>query len=116
MAATRSDRVRGLVLGNTWFLPPDTRLRAFSAVMSSPPMRWAILRRNLFVERIIPFGVVRRLSQAELKHYRAVQPSPQARVGVAEFPRQIVAASPWLAHLCEAVANQLADKPTTNDP
>jgi haloalkane dehalogenase len=111
VAAARAGRVRGLVLGNTWFWPPDARLRAFSAVMSSPPMRWAILHRNLFVERIIPFGVTRQLTGAELVHYRAVQPNPAARVGVAEFPRQITAAAGWLARLHEAVAHNLADKP-----
>lgn len=112
VAAAHPGRVRGLVLGNTWFWPPDARLRAFSAVMSSPPMRWAILHRNLFVEQLLPYGVVRRLSQAEMDHYRGVQPNPPARVGVAELPRQITAAAGWLQHLHTAVASNLAGKPT----
>ena len=51
----RADRVRGVVPGNTWFWPAeDLPTKAFSKVMGSPPMQWAILRRNFFVERIIP--------------------------------------------------------------
>ncbi|MFN8162144.1 MAG: alpha/beta fold hydrolase [Solirubrobacterales bacterium] len=111
VAAARPDRVAGLVLGNTWFWAPDRAFRAFSAAMSSPPLQWAIRRRNLFVERIIPFGVVRELSASEMEHYRAVQPTPDARVGVAEFPRQIRAAAPWLDRLASEVRSRLGSKP-----
>ena len=111
VAADRSDRVTGLVLGNTWFWPADRFFRAFSRVMSSPPMQWAILQRNLFVERFIPGGgVARELTEEEMEHYRAVQPTPEARKGIAEFPRQIVAATPWLAELSEAVPRELGGK------
>ena len=110
VAAAHADRIHGLVLGNTWFWRPDRRARAFSAVMSSRPLQWAILQRNFFVERIIPSGTVRTLSDAEMDHYRAVQPTPEARRGVAEFPRQIVAASDWLARLERDVATSLHDK------
>jgi haloalkane dehalogenase len=112
VAAARAGRVRGLVLGNTWFWPPDRVMRSFSAIMSSPPMRWAILHRNFFVKRLIPFEVVRRMDESEMVHYLAVQPNPAARAGVAEFPRQIVTASAWLAGLEQLVASELADKPT----
>jgi haloalkane dehalogenase len=110
VAAARSERVAGLVLGNTWFWPPERSFRVFSAVMSSRPLQWAILKRNLFVERIIPAGVVRDLSDAEMQHYRAVQPTPEMRAGVAEFPRQIVAATPWLEQLSHDVRARLAPK------
>jgi haloalkane dehalogenase len=102
--------VSGLVLGNTWFWPADRRGRAFSRVMSSPPMQRAILKRNLFVERILPSGVTRRLTPEEMEHYRRVQPTPEARIGVAEFPRQIVAATPWLGRLAQAVPRELGAK------
>lgn len=112
VAAADPDRVSGLVLGNTWFWPPDRPFRAFSRVMSSPPLQWAILERNFFVERMIPFATNRKLSEAEMDHYRAVQPTPQARVGVAEFPRQIVAAGDWLGELERSVRIRLGDKRT----
>jgi haloalkane dehalogenase len=110
VASSDPGRVSGLVLGNTWFWPPDRRMRAFSRVMSSPPMQRAILTRNMFVERILPAGVSRALTAEEMEHYRCVQPTPQARIGVAEFPRQIVAAAPWLARLGDAVPRELGAK------
>ena len=114
LAAACSDpeRVSGLVLGNTWFWPSDRRARAFSRVMSSRPLQRAILERNLFVERVLPAGVARSLSPAEMEHYRAVQPSADARVGVAELPRQIVTARPWLAGLADEVPRKLGAKRT----
>ena len=63
VAVERADRVRGVVLGNTWFWPTDVlTTKIFSRVMSSPPMQYAILRRNFFVERLIPAGTERRPS------------------------------------------------------
>ena len=114
LAAACADpgRVHGLVLGGTWFWPPNLRFRMFSRVMSSRPLQRAILRRNMFVERFVPSGTTRELSPAEMEHYRAVQPTPEARVGVAELPRQIAAAAPLLAELEKAVPRELGAKPT----
>ena len=103
LSVASSDRVAGLVLGNTWFWPPDRPMRIVSRIMSSPPLQWAIVRHNFFVERIIPSGTGRKLSKPEMDHYRGVQPSPEARAVVAEFPRHIVAASSWLRELEVAV-------------
>ena len=112
VAAAEAERVHGLVLGNTWFWRAEDRsFKVFSAVMSSRPLQWAILKRNFFVERIVPGGTARKLSDEEMDHYRRVQPTPEARVGVAELPRQIVAAGDWLARLYDDVSTKLADKP-----
>ena len=110
-ACADPERVGGVALGGTWFWPPDRRFRMFSRVMSSRPLQWAILRRNLFVERFIPSGTTRELSDEEMDHYRLAQPTPESRVGVAELPRQIVAATPFLAVLSEAVPRELGAKP-----
>jgi len=110
VACSDPGRVAGLVLGNTWFWPADRRARTFSRVMSSRPLQWAILERNLFVERILPAGVDRELASEEMEHYRRAQPTPEARIGVAELPRQIAAATPWLAELAEAVPRELGSK------
>lgn len=108
----RADRVRGIVLGNTWFWPADNlRMKLFSTVMSSRPMQSAILNRNFFVERLIPVGTTRTLTPLEMEHYRAVQPSPEARIGVAELPKQILAARPLLQRLARDVPATLAAKP-----
>ncbi|MGH3633216.1 MAG: haloalkane dehalogenase [Mycobacterium sp.] len=108
----RADRVRGVVLGNTWFWPADTlSMKAFSKVMSSRPMQYAILQRNFFVERLIPAGTGRRLSAAVMAHYRAVQPGPQDRPGVARLPKEILAARPLLEQLSREVPAALGGKP-----
>jgi haloalkane dehalogenase len=108
----RADRVRGIVLGNTWFWPTDVlTTKIFSKVMSSPPMQWAILQRNFFVERLIPAGTEHRPSAVVMEHYRAVQPSAEARKGVAEMPKQLLAARPLLERLGREVPAKLGAKP-----
>lgn len=108
----RADRVRGVVLGNTWFWPAEgLKMTTFSRVMSSRPMQRAILNRNFFVERLIPVGTTRTLTPREMEHYRAVQPSPEARRGVAELPKQIRAARPLLQRLARDVPETLGAKP-----
>ena len=84
VAVERADRVRGIILGNTWFWKNDElTTQIFSRVMGSPLMQWAILRRNFFVERLIPAGTERRPSAAVMEHYRAcllyTSPSPRDR-------------------------------------
>jgi haloalkane dehalogenase len=107
VAAARSERIAGLVWGNTSLWPPNRPFRVFSAAASTRPLRWAILNRNVLVERVLPLRMRRDLSDAEMDHYRAVQPTPASRIGVAEFPRQMVAASPWFARLSREVPQKL---------
>jgi haloalkane dehalogenase len=109
-AADNAERVSGLVLGNTAFWPPDRMARLFSRVMSTGLMQRRIVQKNLFVERLLFSNVVRTLSEDEKDHYRNVQPTPGSRVAVAQAPRQIVAATPWLAELEGRVQRRLADK------
>jgi haloalkane dehalogenase len=112
VAAERADRVHGLGFMNTWFWPADhPGMQVFSRVMSSPPLQWAIVKRNFFVERIVPRAMSRTLSPAEMDHYRGPQARPEVRRGVAEFPRQILASRPWLQRLAERAPHALRDKP-----
>jgi haloalkane dehalogenase len=110
VAVERADRVRGVVLGNTWFWPATPYFRAFSLAASTPPVQWAIRYRNSFVEAFVPRGMTHTLSATEMQHYRAVQPSPAARVGVATFPTKIRSA-PLLNTLQRTVPKRLGDKP-----
>lgn len=113
VSTERADRVRGMILGNTWFWPTaDLSTKLFSKVMGSPPMQYAILRRNFFVERLIPAGTAERLSPAVMAHYRGVQPTPEARAGVARMPKEILAARPLLERLARDVPAKLGSKPT----
>jgi haloalkane dehalogenase len=110
VATERADRVAGVVLGNTWFWPADRRFRTFSAIMSSRPLQRRILDRNFFVERIMPSAMTRRLTPQEMDHYRKPQPSPEARRGVAEMPKELRAARPLLERLAREVPAKLANK------
>jgi haloalkane dehalogenase len=112
VARERADQVEGLVLGNTWFWPPGLYFRLFGRVMSTASMQRRILEQNMFVERFIPAGVVRTLSEQEMDHYRGVQPTPEARVGVAAFPRQFRTAADWFGVLERDVKTKLAGKRT----
>ena len=112
VATARAGRVRGVILGNTWFWPADQPgMKLFSRVMSTPWMQRQILEKNFFVERIMPQAMAHHLTQGEMDHYRKVQPSPEARRGVAEMPRQILAARPLLQRLANGVPALLGSKP-----
>jgi haloalkane dehalogenase len=111
-AADHADRIGGLAIGNTWFWAPDLPMKAFSVVMSSPPLKRAVLRRNLFVERIIPRGTVRSLDASEMEQYRAVQPDAASRVGIAALLAEVRGSSDWLAALSETVPAKLGETPT----
>jgi haloalkane dehalogenase len=111
-AAKDDERVSGLVFGNTWIWPND-RLGTiiFSRWLSTPTMQRRIMEGNYFVERIIPAGTRKKLTEEEMNHYRKAQPAPEMRRGVAEFPRQLISAGRWLGKVEDAVRTRLADKP-----
>ncbi len=112
MAAARSDRVSGVILGNTWFWRnADRRISLFSKVMSSGFMQRRIVENNWFVERRIPTGVATKLSEQVMEHYRAVQPTPEMRVALPIAPREILASGDWLENLATQVKTKLASKP-----
>lgn len=111
-AVPRADRVSGIVLGNTVFWPIDAVAnRAFSVIMGSGPMRRRIQQRNFLVERVLLAELGGTLSPAEADHYRAVQPDPESRIGLAATPKQIRSARPLLEQLARDVPAQLGDKP-----
>ncbi|MEO8815303.1 MAG: haloalkane dehalogenase [Mycobacterium sp.] len=110
-ALDRADRVAGVILHNTWFWPADAAsMKVFSAVMSSPPLQYAIRRHNFFVNQLIPAVAAHRLTPQVMAHYRGVQPTPADRVGVARLPREIVAARPLLQRLADEVPTTLGAK------
>ena len=112
MAAARSDRVSGIVLGNTWFwkdISPTMRL--FSKIMSTGFMQRRILENNWFVERGIPTSMTTKLSEQVMEHYRAVQPTPEMRVALPIAPREIQASGDWLENLETQVKANFASKP-----
>jgi haloalkane dehalogenase len=111
VSVDRAARVRGVTVGNTWFWPANAFFKTFSRFMSSGPMQRRILERNFFVERLMPGAMAKKLSDDEMDHYRRVQPSPEARRGVAEMPKEIRAAKPLLERLDREVPAKLGSKP-----
>jgi haloalkane dehalogenase len=112
-AATRHpDRFAAFVIGNTWAWPKsDPGTQVFSRVLGGPVGRFLILRRNFFVERILPGGVRRkRLPEAVMDAYRGPFPNPQSRRPVHVFPREILASRPFLAGI-ERGLPALRDRP-----
>jgi haloalkane dehalogenase len=112
VAVDELDRLRALVMGNTWYWPADQwQAKAFSYLLSMAPMQRLILDRNLFVEKIMPMGVKHPLAEEVMYHYQEALPTPGSRAGAAEFPRQILEATPWLGDLEDAVREKLASVP-----
>ncbi len=112
LALDEIDRLRALVMGNTWYWPLDTvTMKAFAYVMSSAPMQGQILNKNFFVEKIMPMAVKHSLQEEVMHHYREALATPKRRVGAAEFPRQLVEASLWLGDLSDEVSDRLRNVP-----
>ncbi len=105
-------RLRALVMSNTWYWPSEVRrFKAFSRVMSSPILQKMILSRHFFVERLLPRGVRRKLSEHEMDHYRGPLPSPESRAAVAILPSQIMDALFWLGEIAHAAPRMLGKVP-----
>jgi haloalkane dehalogenase len=112
-AATRHpDRFAAFVIGNTWAWPKsDPATQLFSRLLGGPVGRYLILRRNFFVEKAIPGSMRRRtLPPAVMEAYRGPFPTPQSRRPVHVFPREILAARPFLAEV-ERRLPVLRDRP-----
>jgi len=112
LALDQVDRVRSLVMGNTWYWPTDAlHLRAFGWLMSTGYVQGLIHRKNMFVERILPLGVKHSLAEEVLEHYRGPFPTVDSRAGVAELARQLGRSANWLADVEMGVHTRLGDLP-----
>jgi haloalkane dehalogenase len=112
VASRRADRVGGLLMANTWYWPADgVASPAFSLVMGSPPVQWLIEQRNFFVTFVMRRSIRVPIDDEAFAHYTDVVPTPAHRAGIAEFPKQIRTARPWMALLEERVRTALAGVP-----
>jgi haloalkane dehalogenase len=112
IAVEEIDRLRALVMGNTWYWPVDAwQMKSFAYVMSMAPMQSLIMNKNFFVEKMMPAGVKHPLAEEVMDHYREAMPTPRSRVGAAEFPVQLTASSGWLTTLENHVSDRLANVP-----
>ena len=112
-AATRNpERFAAFVIANTWAWPKaDVGTQLFSRLLGGPIGGVLILRRNAFVEKILPGGVRRRkLPEEVMNAYRGPFPNPQSRRPVHRLPHEILASRPFLAEI-ERGLRALRDRP-----
>ena len=106
------DRIRSLVMGNTWYWPVDSLLmQGFGRGLSTAFLQGQIFKKNFFVERIMPLAVKHKLAPAVMDHYRGPLGTIDSRAGVAEFPKELVQANHWLAAIADAVPAVLGGVP-----
>lgn len=56
----------------------------------TPAVDWnMIVNKNIFVEQLLPIGVVRKLSDAELSYYQQPFKNPKNRTPVWRWPNEI---------------------------
>jgi haloalkane dehalogenase len=112
VAGRHPDRFASFVVGNTWGWPKsDLGTQAFSRFLGGPAGGYLIKRRNFFVEKMLPSGVRRRqLSNEVMNAYRGPFPTPDSRVPIHVFPREILASRPFLAEV-ESGLGRLRDWP-----
>lgn len=112
LALDEVDRLRALVMGNTWYWPLEAvHLRAFGWLMSTGYVQSLIHKRNLFVEKIIPVGVKHTLADEVMEHYRMPFPTMDSRAGVAELARQLTRSANWLDEIDYALPDTLGNVP-----
>ncbi len=94
-ARLNAERVAGLaymeaiVMPLTWDDWPDQARRAFQG-FRSPAGEDLILAKNMFVERVLPGSILRRLSEEEMAEYRRPFANPgEDRRPTLSWPRQI---------------------------
>ena len=107
-ARRQPDRVRQLVISNTWCWPVsrDPHYIGFGLMMRSPLGQLLIKQFNAFVNRVMPMAMGNRavLTPEVLAHYRNALPTPEARAACAAFPGHITGATDWLRSIWETRA------------
>ena len=102
-ALDHPDRIRNLVISNTWMWSVNRVLRfiLFSSFVGGPIGRYRIRKSNYFVRSVMPsaFGDPARLSASAHAQYLNALATPEDRQGCATFPHQILASSRWLGGL-----------------
>lgn len=91
-ATSHAQDVAGVAVLNTWAFVarPAMRLPWFFRKLVLGKGGWhRVVRRNVFVEFIMPRVTHRRLADHDLDPYRAPFPTPQQRVGIGRFPQLI---------------------------
>jgi haloalkane dehalogenase len=90
VAGRHPQRFTVLVIGNTFaWTKSDLLTQVFSRTFRGPICGWLILKRNLFVETILPANVrMKRLQSAVMDGYLGPLPTPESRKPQYIFARQ----------------------------
>lgn len=95
-AAQNPDNIKGIAFMESLWRPFDWK-RDFSFIMRIMFKKFRnpekgdklIIDKNMFVEKMIPGMVIRKLSEEEMSHYRAPYLQKEHRKPVAQWPREI---------------------------
>ncbi|MCU1279358.1 MAG: alpha/beta hydrolase [bacterium] len=101
-AGRHPERIRALVIGNTWAWPlnGEPLFEIVGRVAGGPLGGFLARNFNVFVNLFLPLGIRRkRLSARELAAYRGPFPTRAAREPTHIFPRQALAARDYLARV-----------------
>lgn len=109
-AGRRPERVRSLIIGNSFAWPATAGMKGFSYVVGNSLSRYLITRRNMLARWLIPAGTNRTLTTAELAAYMGPFPTPASRLPTWIFARQIRGSVNYLSAVEERLA-KLSDKP-----
>ncbi|XBB66095.1 alpha/beta fold hydrolase [Nocardioides sp. WV_118_6] len=107
VARRRPEVFERLVLANTWAWPVngDLYFEFFSRIGGSSPLRFLARRLNLVVNAFVPTGHRRRkVTAAEMAHYRQAQATPARRQAAAVLPSRITASRSFLAEVESGLA------------
>ena len=80
--------MEAIVKAVSWADWPDSAVGIFKGFRSEKGED-LILKRNMFIEGVLPSSVIRTLSEAEMEAYRAPHPAPDDRQPLLNWPRQI---------------------------
>ena len=113
VASRMPERFTGLVAGNTmmWAATPFRMQATFSRLMGFDFVQKSLMKRHTFVKRIMPALIQHDATDAELRHYLDVAPTPHSRKGHAIFPKAIVGETEWLTALEQRVRANLSHLP-----
>jgi haloalkane dehalogenase len=110
-AGRRPELVRGFIIGNTWAWPQhEPRIRAFSWIMGGPIGKALTWGFNFVPRFFFSRGFARPVDRDVLDAYLAPWRDRSRRAPAVIAPRQLVAASPYLAEV-QASLHTLADRP-----
>ncbi len=102
-ALEHPERVRNIVITNTWLWPVnrDWYYQLFSRSIGGPVGRYLIRKYNLFTRVLVPrlYRKRERLTPNLHRHFVMPFSTPGERKGPAVFPQQITGSSAWLHSL-----------------